>query len=129
MTRLSRAFVVLGGAGAGDGAGARARACATTLQHLIRRALTTASSSRHSPSPPSPSSTRRHGVLTPFRHDHQQRRRRFYSNSSSGAVSVGADAKRDAGIEGDGGDENAWETVVGLELHVQVAAHTKLFSG
>jgi aspartyl-tRNA(Asn)/glutamyl-tRNA(Gln) amidotransferase subunit B len=26
-------------------------------------------------------------------------------------------------------DDDEWETVVGLELHVQLAADTKLFSG
>ena len=51
---------------------------------------------------------------------------------------VGADAKNsgspdadaaEVGGDDDGDENGGWETVVGLELHVQVAANTKLFSG
>jgi hypothetical protein len=46
------------------------------------------------------------------------------SSSSAAAVAAAATAEP-AGA----GDEAGWETIVGLELHVQVAANTKLFSG
>ena len=48
------------------------------------------------------------------------------TTSSSSSSSAAVDA-RDA--DADAADEDAWETVVGLELHAQVAADTKLFSG
>lgn len=38
-----------------------------------------------------------------------------------------ADGGEDA--DEDASELEGWETVVGLELHVQVAANTKLFSG
>lgn len=122
MTRFSRTVV-------GGGA---------TLQRLVRRAFATASSSPGRDDGWTDFHPQRHHL-----HHRQPQRQHRSTLTSSPSLSTwfsrsvsssggSADVKHADG--GEDADEDAselegWETVVGLELHVQVAANTKLFSG
>jgi hypothetical protein len=87
----------------------------------IRQVLATTAS----PSPYLSSSSGRRGGCTAFQQQQHHRLSPFvspFSRWSSGSSSAEVHAR-------DQEEEEGWETVVGLELHVQVAADTKLFSG
>jgi len=113
-------------------AGAMSRLCRAGALQLLHRALTSAvaTSPRHVRCLPPASSRSGSGSLAsssdsvPSVHPGAH----HYASSSSPASDEHALTGDAAGGAADG-DAEAWETVVGLELHVQVAANTKLFSG